>query len=234
MSKEKMEAPSGVRGLLIRTLRAWLSLDRLSMYLIGVMLFSMGALFFIVSRLGTDPLDVFVIGLNGKLGVGIGACSAIFSIALLIWWAIWNKQWPPLSPFVTTTLTGLFIDLWLYMSLDHLLASSVGPYWLLAIGLGVCAYASALIIMSGIGIRVIDLLVITIMQKTGCSFTLAKMLLEISIFLVGWSLGGPFGIGTLAFLLVIAPLIKPIMSMNERYLRLDNYGLKNKKILLIE
>ena len=223
-----------VRWALIESVRAWSTIDRLSMYLAGVVVFSLGALFFITSHLGTDPLDVFVIGLNGKLGWGLGACSAIFSIIMLAWWTLWNKRWPPISPFVTTTLTGLFIDLWLLLELDTLLSARFTPYVMLAIGLALCAYASALIIMSGIGIRVIDLLVITIMRQLGWSFTLAKRVLEISIFLLGWGLGGPFGIGTIAFLLIIAPLIRPFMNLNERYLRLSNYGLGRRQSPLAE
>ncbi|KPA95986.1 MULTISPECIES: YczE/YyaS/YitT family protein [Pseudomonas] len=223
-----------VRRVLIESARAWSAVDRLSMYLGGVVVFSLGALFFITSHLGTDPLDVFVIGLNGKLNLGLGACSAIFSIAMLAWWALWNKRWPPISPFVTTTLTGLFIDLWLLLEIDDLLSARFTSYVMLAIGLALCAYASALIIMSGIGIRVIDLMVITIMRKVGWSFTFSKMVLEISIFLAGWVLGGPFGIGTIAFLLIIAPLIRPFMNLNERYLRLSNYGLSQRQSLSVE
>ncbi|WP_025128048.1 YitT family protein [Pseudomonas sp. PH1b] len=228
MIREPLHQPKGIKNVLAASARAWLTPNRLAMYLIGVMIFSLGALFFIVSQLGTDPLDVFVIALNNHLKVGLGACSALFSVGLLLWWALWNKQWPPLSPFVTTTLTGLFIDLWLFLEFDGVLAAALGPYVLLAIGLGLCAYSSALIIMSGIGIRVIDLLVISMMNKLGWSFTLAKMVLEISVFVIGWLMGGPFGIGTIAFLLIIAPMIKPFMNMNERYLHMGNYGLKRR------
>ncbi|MBS7561989.1 MULTISPECIES: YczE/YyaS/YitT family protein [Pseudomonas] len=233
MINEPIHEPKGLKKVLAASVRAWLTPSRLAMYLIGVMIFSLGALFFIVSRLGTDPLDVFVIALNNHLQVGLGACSALFSVGLLLWWALWNRQWPPISPFVTTTLTGLFIDLWLFLEFDEVLAAALGPYVLLAIGLGLCAYSSALIIMSGIGIRVIDLLVISMMNKLGWSFTLAKMVLEISVFVLGWFMGGPFGIGTIAFLLIIAPMIKPFMNMNERYLRMGNYGLKRRDVYFV-
>jgi uncharacterized membrane protein YczE len=50
------------------------------MYAVGCLLFSIGAKFFIDSGLGTDPLDVLVIGLNIHLKVGMGVCSAIVAI----------------------------------------------------------------------------------------------------------------------------------------------------------
>lgn len=98
---------------------------------------------------------------------------------------------------------------------------------MLAIGLILCAYSSALIIMSGIGIRIMDLVVLTMVSKWSWSFTKAKMIIEIGIFSIGWLLGGPFGVGTIAFLLVIGPLIQPFMNMNAKRLSLKNYGLAN-------
>ncbi|MNR28894.1 hypothetical protein D3C85_1462420 [compost metagenome] len=57
------------------------------------------------------------------------------------------------------------------------------------------------------------------------SFTQAKMFIEIGIFSTGWLLGGPFGVGTLLFLLVIGPLIQPFMTINARHFSLTNHGL---------
>ncbi|WP_260963311.1 YczE/YyaS/YitT family protein [Pseudomonas citri] len=199
--------------------------DQILMYLTGVGLFSLGAKCFIISQLGTDPLDVLIISINNILMLGMGVCSAIVSLFFLTWWMLWNKKYPPISPFVTTTLTGLLIDLWSWLGLGEYLIARMNGYTLLATGLMLCAYSSALIIMSGIGIRIMDLVVLTMVSKWNWSFTRAKMLIEIGIFSSGWLLGGPFGVGTLAFLLVIGPLIQPFMDMNARRFSLKNYGL---------
>ncbi|ROM62502.1 hypothetical protein BK653_27320 [Pseudomonas brassicacearum] len=199
--------------------------DQMLMYLVGVCCFSVGAKCFIISQLGTDPLDVLIISIDKILMLGMGMCSAIVSLFFLTWWMLWNKKYPPISPFITTTLTGLLIDLWSALGLGEYLTLRMNEYTLLATGLILCAYSSALIIMSGIGIRIMDLVVLTMVSKWGWSFTKAKMIIEIGIFSTGWLLGGPFGVGTIAFLLVIGPLIQPFMTMNTRRLSLKNYGL---------
>ncbi|WHS58828.1 hypothetical protein [Pseudomonas sp. G2-4] len=199
--------------------------DQILMYLMGVCFFSVGAKCFIISQLGTDPLDVLIISIDKIVMLGMGVCSAIVSLFFLIWWMLWNKKPPPISPFITTTLTGLLIDLWSILGLGEYLTVRMNEYALLATGLMLCAYSSALIIMSGIGIRIMDLVVLTMVSKWGWSFTKAKMIIEIGIFSTGWLLGGPFGVGTIAFLLVIGPLIQPFMMMNTRRLSLKNYGL---------
>jgi uncharacterized membrane protein YczE len=199
--------------------------DQILMYLTGVSVFSLGAKCFIISQLGTDPLDVLIIAIDKILMFGMGICSAVVSLLFLAWWVLWNKKYPPISPFITTTLTGLLIDLWSLWGLGEYLVTRMNEYTLLAAGLVLCAYSSALIIMSGIGIRIMDLVVLTMVSKWKWSFTKAKMIIEIGIFSSGWLLGGPFGVGTIAFLLVIGPLIQPFMNMNAKRLSLKNYGL---------
>ncbi len=157
--------------------------------------------------------------------LGMGICSAIVSLFFLTWWMLWNRKYPPISPFITTTLTGLLIDLWSWLGLGEYLIARMNEYTLLATGLMLCAYSSALIIMSGIGIRIMDLVVLTMVSEWGWSFTKAKMIIEIGIFSSGWLLGGPFGVGTIAFLLVIGPLIQPFMNMNAKRFPLKNHGL---------
>jgi uncharacterized protein len=209
-------------------------------YITGILLFSLGAKCFIDARLGTDPLDVLVIGMNSYLGLGLGICSSIVAIGFLALWMIWNRKLPPLSPIVSTAAVGFLLDFWNAVQLQRftiealpvldieLLGRTVN---LSAIGLDVvalltCSYGSALIIMSGIGIRIMDLVAITMLEKWGWSFFRAKMTLEVALFTSGWLLGGPMGITTVLFLVLVGPFIQPFMWMNATYLSIPNHGIK--------
>lgn len=195
-------------------------------YLLGCLLFSIGAKFFIDSHLGTDPLDVMVIGIVQHIGLTIGIVSGIISIFFLAIWSLWNKKIPPISPFITMFLIGSLIDIWNVLKIENLTAPYLSPFVLLVVAIILAAYGSSLIIMSGIGIRIMDLIAITMVEKLKWHFFYAKMLLEIFFVVTGVLLSGPFGIGTFAFLFFVSPGIVLFMSANEKYLHLINYGLK--------
>lgn len=215
-------------------MRAWLQSQlyrlrfqkrRIAVYLLGCLCFSLGAKFFIDSHLGVDPLDVMVIGIVQHIGLTIGIVSGAVAISFLALWSAWNRRRPPLSPFITMTLVGSLIDLWNLVGLEQVTMQALPPFGLLAVALIFASYGSSLIIMSGIGIRIMDLVAITVVEKWRWPFYAAKLMFEVFFFTTGWLLGGPIGIGTAAFLCVVGPFIQPLMWANNRFLRMPNYGI---------
>ncbi|MFJ2868686.1 YitT family protein [Kitasatospora sp. NPDC087314] len=197
-------------------------LPRALVYLAGCLVFSTGAHFFIQSDLGTDPLDVFSLGVLRHLPLTIGICQAAVAVVCIAAWAAWNRKRPVVSPFVTFFLCGSLIDLFQWLRPAAWLG--LRSYPLMLLGALLCAYASALIIMSGFGIRAIDLLAITIRHRRTWPFWCAKGLIEGVLLLCGWLLGGPVGIGTVAFLVFVDLLIEPFVRFNRRFLDIPDHG----------
>jgi len=192
------------------------------LYFLGCILFSVGATFFIASNLGTNPLDVFTTGIRKQFGLMIGTTQSLFAVACLIIWSIIYKfkKIPPISTFLTFFLCGYLIDLFLFISGEQTPLNS----WIeLAIALFLCTEASALIIMSGFGIRAMDLVAIALVDKTKLPFWIFKGIAEVLLFSVGWALGGMFGIGTIAFLFFVGWMIQPFIYVNQK-LGVPNYG----------
>lgn len=193
-------------------------------YLGGCLLFSSGAACFIASNLGTDPLDVFALGLLRHLPITVGVAQGGFAAGCIAIWALWNKRLPIISPFVTFFFCGSLIDLWMYAHTAQGLGLS--PSSLLLSGVSMCVYGSSLIIMSGIGIRAMDLVAITMTYKWGLPFWACKGVFEVVLLVSGWWLGGPVGVGTLIFLIFVGWLIQPVMSVHEKFFSIPNYGLQ--------
>lgn len=182
------------------------------LYLIGCLLFSIGATLFITSNLGTDPLDVFSIGIKNCTGAKIGTVQSLFAIVcLVIWSSINNWKFPPLYTFLTFFICGYLIDFFLLFS--NLI--NVNHWGEMLMGVACCTEGSALIIMSTFGIRAMDLVAISLAEKTNKPFWIYKAIAETLLLTTGYLLGGPIGIGTIFFLFFVGWLIQPFISFNN-------------------
>jgi uncharacterized membrane protein YczE len=181
-------------------------------YLVNCLLFSLGAFSFIASGLGTDPLDVFCLGIQKHIDIKIGTIQVLFALLCLITYsALSGFKFPPLSTFATFAICGYTID-FLRFWLGDLDAN---PYLLLINGLILCLQGSAGIIVSGIGVRAMDLVALRLEELKLGPFWVYKGIAEALLLGIGWYLGGPVGIGTIAFLVVVGWLIKPAVEINR-------------------
>ncbi|MGW7202810.1 YczE/YyaS/YitT family protein [Streptomyces sp. NPDC054837] len=197
-------------------------------YLAGCVIFSYGASCFIAADLGTDPLDVFALGLLEHLPLTIGIAQALFAALCIAIWAAWNHRRPVISPFVTFFFCGSLIDIARAADLAEL---PVPNAVLMFIGSLLCAYGSSLIIISGIGIRAMDLIAISMVEHWRLPFWAAKSSTELVLLVSGWLLGGPVGIGTVCFLVVVDLLVQPLMRLNGTVLRLPNAGIPSLSVV---
>ncbi len=216
------------RGIASTLLPLRYGASQYGLYLAGCVLFAVGATCFIEAGLGTDPLDVFALGLRDVTPLTVGLAQGAFAALMLAVWAGLERRVPSLWPFVTFFFCGSMIDLWLHAGVLGRTALPDGP--LMLVGVGLCALGSAYIIMSGIGIRAMDLVAIALVRRTGRPFWLFKAVAEVLLLVVGWALGGPVGVGTVFFLVFVGLLIQPVMTLNGRLAGLPNHALPDPRL----
>ena len=191
------------------------------LYLAGCVLFALGATCFIEADLGTDPLDVFALGVRDHTPLTVGLAQGAFAALMLLCWVVLQRRVPSVWPFITFLFCGTLIDVLLATSALANLPTSATATML--VGVLLCAFGSAYIIMSGIGIRAMDLVALALAEKFSRPFWVFKAVLETLLLAAGWALGGPVGIGTACFLVFVGYLIQPVMSLNHRVVGLPNY-----------
>jgi uncharacterized protein len=202
--------------------------QRVTMYVGGCVLFSLGVKMFIDAALGTDPLHAMILGIAETISqpfIGVGVIESAVTVGFLLIWMFWNRRLPPLMTFVTMAAVGFLVDFWNLIELERIMTAWLPSAPLMIAALFCDAYASALIIMSGIGIRVMDLLAITIVRRFRWQFLWAKLLFEASFISVALLFGGPVGWGTISFVPIVGTMIPPMMWANGRYFRLHNHGM---------
>jgi uncharacterized membrane protein YczE len=216
------KAEQGRSSILTTLLPLRFTAGQYSLYLTGCILFALGATCFIEAELGTDPLDVFALGLRDVTPLTVGLAQGLFAAAMLAIWSGLEGRVPSIWPFITFFFCGTMIDLWLHSGL--LGRMPVSNVVLMLIGVTLCAWGSAYIIMSGIGIRAMDLVALALVSRTGRPFWLFKAIAEAALLAVGWALGGPLGVGTMFFLVFVGFLIQPVMTFNGRVIGLPNHA----------
>lgn len=79
---------------------------------------------------------------------------------------------------------------------------------MLLVAIAITGLASAIYIGVDAGAGPRDSLMLAVKRKTGLSIRLARGSIEVTVVLIGWLLGGPAGVGTVVFALLIGPAVQ--------------------------
>lgn len=208
----RRSAPALVQRLLITPVLPRPRIRRLVQLYVGLYLYGLSGALLLRSGLGATPWDVLHQGLSLQTGLSIGTWSIIVGALLMLLW-IPLRQKAGLGTLSNVIVIGLSVDLSLWL----LPATDLLPFRLLLLVLGVlvCAVATGCYIGVGLGPGPRDGLM-TGLAGLGLSIRLARTLIEVTVALLGFLLGGTVGVGTIVFMLAIGPLTQvflPLMRM---------------------
>ena len=182
---------------------------RLLKLLVGLSMFGLGSWLGLQAHLGVGPWDVLHGGLAKHLGTPFGRTSIGVSVVVLLV-AVAARVRPGIGTVLNVVLIGSVIDLLLGTTwLDGLGDDALGLRLLTtAAGIVAVAIGSALYLGAHLGPGPRDGLMVAIHQRTGWKVGTARAVLECSVLIAGVLLGGPVGIGTVAFALGIGPAVQ--------------------------
>ena len=124
------------------------------------------------------------------------------------------KRLPKIGTFLDMVLTGIFIDLfnfWLPTVngfFPQLIAFCIG---LFLIGFGCGMY-----IVANLGVGPRDTLMLLFTNKLGWKVGRARTIMEVTVAIVGFLLGGPIGIGTVIMSFGLGPIVQWALAINEK------------------
>ena len=171
---------------------------RILKLLFGVILFAFGIVFTINANIGYGPWEVFHFGLSRQTGLGIGLVSVIVGIIIVII-ATLLKEKLGLGTIAGMVLTGLGIDLILYLNFIPVSTNFAYGLVMLIIGMLVISLGSYFYMNSAFGVGPRDNLMVLLTRKTKLPIGVCRGIVELTVTLIGWLLGGMVGIGTLIF-----------------------------------
>lgn len=177
---------------------------RLPRLLVGLVLFGVGIAMMVISDLGLAPWEVLHQGISINTGIPIGTVGILTGILVLILW-IPLRERPGIGTVSNVLLIGIVIDLTLWLAPDRV--DAAWQQWALLIGgTLVIAVGSGLYIGAGLGPGPRDG-VMTGLGARGVPIGLARAIIEVSVLVAGWALGGTVGVGTVVFAFGVGPLV---------------------------
>ncbi|MGY1424539.1 membrane protein YczE [Lysobacter sp. A289] len=175
---------------------------------LGLIAYGVSMVMMLQSDLGLMPWDVLHQGIALQGDWPMGRVTIAVSFATLLMW-IPIRQKPGVGTLCNAVVIGLVFDAVNALIGDRLLEASIASRTALLIGgivLNGAATAAYLGAHFGPGPR--DGLMTGLVRRTGRSVRLVRTIIEGSVLVSGFLLGGTFGIGTVAYMLVIGPLIQ--------------------------
>ncbi len=172
----------------------------------GFALFGLSIALTIRANLGTGTWSVFEVALAQILQLSVGTISIIVGMSVLGIAVLLREQigWGTLANILSI---GPWLDLWLYVmpSVTYLFPVQMV---MLLLGVMMQGVASAIYIGVNAGAGPRDSLMLAVHRTTRLSIRVARGMIELGVFVLGWFLGGPAGIGTLIFALLIGPAVQ--------------------------
>jgi uncharacterized membrane protein YczE len=177
---------------------------RIAQLLVGFFLYGFSIAMMVRGAIGVSPWDVLTQGLVKQTGLPFGVLTNIIgAIVLLLWIPI--RQKPGVGTVANVLLVGPSIEVGLAV------LPTATELWqqvlLFAGGLAMLAVATGLYIGANYGPGPRDGLMTGIHNKWGFAVWRVRTVIEVTVLSIGWLLGGNVGIGTLAFALLIGPMV---------------------------
>lgn len=183
---------------------------RLTQLLVGLALYGVSLALVLRAGLGLAPWDVLHQGLAEHLGTTIGQMVVAVSFVVLLAWLPLRER-PGFGTFANAVLVGVFVDLTLLV-LDPVQSLPVRVLLLLG-GVLLNGLATALYIGASLGPGPRDGLMTGLVRRTGRSVRLVRTLIEVTVLVVGFLLGGTVGVGTVLYAVAIGPVAHALLPL---------------------
>ena len=186
--------------------------------LVGCFIIQLGVAFFIKSNTGVDSFTIFMQGLANLLHITVGQANILVMGIVFIGMLIFTREYIRLGTFLAVITAGPFLDL-----INNLL-NNVGidalplivRLLIVAISCVVIAIGFSILKSAELSVAPTDQLPLIIVDKTSWQYKWVRITMDVIFIVVGFSLGGVLGLGTIITTLLIGPCIQYFLPIIEK------------------
>jgi uncharacterized membrane protein YczE len=184
--------------------------------LIGLFLYGIAIAMMVQAAVGIAPWDVLSQGISLHTGIAFGWVTNLVGVVVLLLWIPIRQK-----PGIGTVLNALLIGPSAQLGLGIIPSPTI--LWeqilLFTGGLLLLAFATGLYLGARLGPGPRDGLMTGIHARWGWRIWIVRASIELTVLVIGWLLGGNVGFGTLAFALLVGPLVHiamPLLVVKDR------------------
>ena len=199
---------------------------RVVILMVGLTIAHFGVTLFLLSDLGADPFNVLVQGVCRTVesgfhwGLSHGSVHRIICFLIILVLLIVDRRYVKIGTLLCMFCGGPIIDLFTWMLGDTL--NSESPLWLrvvmLAAGCVILAFGMTVVIKSDAGTGPNDLVALVISEKMKWRFGIVRICTDAAFVIIGFVLGGVFGVGTVICAFLVGPVADVFLPRNEKWI----------------
>ncbi|SDX99876.1 hypothetical protein SAMN05421736_101107 [Evansella caseinilytica] len=186
-------------------------------FVLGILILTLGISFTIQSDLGTSPFDALLVGLSRNVGLTVGSWEVIIAFLLICCNSLLKRQTPEVLGMLTALITGIGIDMWLF------LLQCFGPLeqWyskviFFGVGLVVIGLGTATYLYTNFAPIPIDRLTFIIKEITRTNIFFSRTLIYLVFLIMAMMLNGPIGVGTILTVCLAGLILHCFMPITEK------------------
>lgn len=203
-------------------------LIRIIILFIGLAIAHLGVTLFLLANLGADPFNVLVQGIFRTLSNAVdwsllthGNTHVTICFLIIIALLFIDKSYIKIGTILCMIFGGPIIDFFTIILTGPFgnMTSLVAKILVNGLGCIILAFGMTIVIKSDAGTGPNDLVSIVLADKLKKNFGVIRIIVDVSFVLVGFILGGSFGIGTLICAFLVGPVANIFLPFNGKWIQ---------------
>lgn len=192
---------------------------RISFYIVGLLIATLGIAVIIFSAVGAGPWDAVFVGASIKLGLTVGTWSIIVQILIVLFNALLLKKRPLFESGITIIVRGLFLDFWLIFVFPNVTFESspmLTKWGVFIVGTFLLGAGIGIYIVSKLPPTPVDGMMKALSEKFSLTLKTSRTIVEFTAVLIAFLLKGPIGLGTLILALTLGQFIQVCHKYSQK------------------
>lgn len=201
---------------------------RIIILFIGLAIAHLGVTLFLLADLGADPFNVLVQGIYRTLSnfadwplLTHGNTHVVICFLIIITLLFIDRNYIKIGTILCMIFGGPIIDFFTAILTAPFANMNSLVMKIIINGLGciILAFGMTIVMKSDAGTGPNDLVAIVLSDKLKKNFGIVRIIVDVSFVVIGFILGGSFGIGTLICAFLVGPVANIFLPFNEKWIK---------------